>query len=790
MSAVTSTNTKESASIKNAKDSVYKNIDAAVSLCDKVSDIEMNTNSLNDLERGPFNFLIGLSVSLGIYDKLLNFIEDLLIYELPVIETTAKSSLLSNLISKTSCLESPLIPSEFRIIPNNDYAQISGTNNQRGFMINIASIDYENILNLSPLSREGSNFYFDNTIIDINTGKLSFRSPYEFARAKDANCFLWYLMHYGEHMTPIVLNNGVNDLTKKYNGLLKPYINNGNNSETIPTFLSSVYKLTNITNKTQDISFGPLVGTTFIRNPKSSIIEMCIKNDVSEDIKNYAWRTWEATIAKASCDLYSTNYYVNLNSSLSGEERNYKKDRAVLNCRYYNNITSLKTTPRIGKATYSNLQNTFQIAVLPEPFRIVKIFSKFKDILKNFNILTGSERILLDKHGKKDKYGNFSCLVKDDESHFTIDEGSKNIYLELILDGYYLEIAYSIDDYKVVDSNHNPITNESILTEILYECYPKTTIYDLFYDLVMGTKLYDSKTLATELINSISNIRSVSSISVNDVLNTASNLSTGLSSSRSRIIEMVNETIKNELEREGSEYDDCFFNFSNNRFSEMLDDSEKKRKGYYSFIGATNEGKIIDNSNVIDILNEYSSDATKEENKTVIHRSFTTTIENITNTLDNNEKASINNSLIIQLLQGVLNRLVINLISPKIALLFEMEKQIMGDKTGSLNFNSFLTSIASLLSSTFQDLADLIINELYKIIAKEIKTTIACMVLKTEKEKAERYLAILKDLTDLWNKAKEKISYYGKETDESVIINDGEVDTTDINNILPTKENC
>ena len=97
MTAVTSTNTKESASIKNAKDSVYKNIDAAVSLCDKVSDIEMNTNSLNDLERGPFNFLIGLSVSLGIYDKLLNFIEDLLIYELPVIETTAKSSLLSNL---------------------------------------------------------------------------------------------------------------------------------------------------------------------------------------------------------------------------------------------------------------------------------------------------------------------------------------------------------------------------------------------------------------------------------------------------------------------------------------------------------------------------------------------------------------------------------------------------------------------------------------------------------------------------------------------------------------------
>ena len=95
---ITTSNIKESASIRNAKNSVYKNIDAAVSLCDKVSDIEMNTNSLSNSGKGPFNFLIDLSTSLGIYDKLLEFIEDLLIYELPIIETTAKSSLLNNIV--------------------------------------------------------------------------------------------------------------------------------------------------------------------------------------------------------------------------------------------------------------------------------------------------------------------------------------------------------------------------------------------------------------------------------------------------------------------------------------------------------------------------------------------------------------------------------------------------------------------------------------------------------------------------------------------------------------------
>ena len=787
---ITTSNIKESASIRNAKNSVYKNIDAAVSLCDKVSDIEMNTNSLSNSGKGPFNFLIDLSASLGIYDKLLEFIEDLLIYELPIIETTAKSSLLNNIVGKISCLESPLIPSEFRLAPNNDYEQISGTNNQRGFMINIASIDYENILSLSPLSKEGSNFYFDNTVIDNNTGIIEYRSPYEFAKAQDTNCFLWYLMHYSEHMSPILLNNGLNDLTTKYGGEIVPYSYNGVQAESSPTFLSNAYGLTNTVDKTQDISFGPLIGTTFIRNPKSSIIEMCIKNEISKKVDNYTKRTWNATITKGSCDLHSTNYYVNLDSSLTGEKRNYNKDKAVLYCRYYDNITSLKTTPRIGKATYSNLQNTFQIAVLPEPFKIVRVFSKFKDILKNFNTLTGSEKIILDKNGVRDKHGKFSCLVKDDESHFIIDEANKNIYLELIHDGYFLEVSYYNAYYRIVDSNHNPLTDESILSEVLYECYSKSTIYDLFYDLIIGTKLYDSKTIAAELINSIANIRSKSSISVNDILNTASNISTGLSSSHSRIIEMVNETIKKELESEGSEYDDCFFNFSNDRFSELLESSEKKRKGFYSFIGAINEGKIIDNSNVIDILNEYSTDSTKEENKTVLHRAFTTTIENISNTLNNNEKAAITNSIIIQLLQGILNHLVLNLISPKVALLFEMEKQIMGDKTGSLNFNSFLMSIASLLSSTFQDLADLIINELYKLIAKEIKATITCMALKTEKEKADRYLSILKDLTDIWKKNSGKISYYGNDTDESVILNNTDDNTSDINNTIPIKENC
>ena len=141
-------------------------------------------------------------------------------------------------------------------------------------------------------------------------------------------------------------------------------------------------------------------------------------------------------------------------------------------------------------------------------------------------------------------------------------------------------------------------------------------------------------------------------------------------------------------------------------------------------------------------------------------------------------------------MQGILNRLVLNLISPKVALLFEMEKQIMGDKTGSVDFNSFLLSIASLLSSTFQDLADLIINELYKLIAKEIKATIACMALKTEKEKADRYLSILKDLTDIWKKNSGKISYYENDTDESVILDNADDNTSDINNPMPIKENC
>ena len=64
------------------------------------------------------------------------------------------------------------------------------------------------------------------------------------------------------------------------------------------------------------------------------------------------------------------------------------------------------------------------------------------------------------------------------------------------------------------------------------------------------------------------------------------------------------------------------------------------------------------------------------------------------------------------------------------------------------------------------------------------------MALKTEKEKADRYLSILKDLTDIWKKNSGKISYYGNDTDESAILNNTDDNTSDINNTIPIKENC
>lgn len=100
----------------------------------------------------PFSFLLDVCKSLGIFDELMLFLVKLIQYELPLIELGIKGILLANLKEVVSCSSDPFIPKKLRKV-------IGSNNNINGMTFSIRDLDYNNLLNINPLSN-GSEYSY------------------------------------------------------------------------------------------------------------------------------------------------------------------------------------------------------------------------------------------------------------------------------------------------------------------------------------------------------------------------------------------------------------------------------------------------------------------------------------------------------------------------------------------------------------------------------------------------------------------------------------------------------
>ena len=104
-------------------------------------------------------------------------------------EEIVKTALEANLINLLNCSTNPII--------NNDlmdafYLLKENKSSGEGIRLNVSEIDFTGVLNKSPLSESGKNFYFD--VEDKNINNL-----YE---SKDFNAFLWYIINKGDKRFP------------------------------------------------------------------------------------------------------------------------------------------------------------------------------------------------------------------------------------------------------------------------------------------------------------------------------------------------------------------------------------------------------------------------------------------------------------------------------------------------------------------------------------------------------------------------------------------------------------
>lgn len=686
------------ASVKKMQEEAMASIDTAKALVDKVLTI-MEINIVDPsialtFSANPIGFLIQLLKHLGVTrEEIELWLTEFLIAIIPILETAVKAILLTNLKNMISCSVDPRIPEKYR----KQHKAITNynTSQEYGIDINIESIDFMDKLSINPLGEFGSNWYF---------GLEGVEDSYKFARADDMDAFLWFVIHKGKFPNSSAISqlSDIGDIGGQ-NSKVTPTNGNGSLLSTVDV----VYD--------KDSSSKILLGNTFKYQGDAHVISMCIDRKLGD-----SGNTIRNTLVPVSDDWSSVNWYarradqlgknlgfdwgVNDKTGITGYEgkgRNFSKERGLCNLQYINQSSS--DAPLTGL-----VNNKIRFTILPKPLIHIPVLSKGEPPWR-------FKKMLFNDKGEYDSNGKYTLVDISDSQDLT-----------------YLDGAVKIDP----KSGAVTVTDKDKVIKNLMECYPGLTMFEFNYDYVMSIKLFDAKVLAHSLMESVLNM----------------GISVGLGVRHQEGTETIKEIIKNILESDDSEINDCYYTFDNSKYDALLRKAEEKRARQERFGNVTHETGLFDSVN--DILNEYDANAELNEQVDVLHRAITQAAVTVSEGVPDSDKFYVEFNFIFDLIEALTTAIVNGVLSPKVLMLLEINQKIMGGTWEKFTMKDLLEALRAIIMAIVKEIRDTVIQELLKLVLKALEPIIQMLASILLREQLENYadaiLEIIRNCPFIW----------------------------------------
>lgn len=540
-----------------------------------------------------------------------------------------------------------------------------------GIDIGLEAIDFFNKLSISPLSDEGKNWYF---------GLSGVTDVYKFARADDFDAFLWFVMHKGKFPN----SSQITDMST-----FTDNIHGGGASSVEGNSLLEVVNVHFNGDKKSSI----LPGNTFTYEGSSHVISMCIDSAYDNDNKIVA-----NTLVPTSDDWNSVNWYARRANYLtknmgieSGTSRDYNKEIGICNLQFLDQASS--ESPLNGL-----VNNKFRFTILPKPLVHIPDIGKGEPPWR-------FKKMLFNSKGEYDPNGKYTIASASE----TYTDGDKFIrFWSNNVELFKLDLkSGSIYDVKKDEVIKN-----------LMECYKGLTVFEFNYDYVMSLKLFDAKALATSLLDSLVNMRLGLNISMQHQADT----------------EEIKTIIKNIVESDDIEIDDCFFEFKNDKYDALLKRAEEKK------------AKKVDFSNVRKILDEYDDAAELNEQVDIINRAITQASVNVAAGVEGKDEFKVRFDFVTDLIEQLTFAIVEGLLSPKVLMLLEVNETIMGGKWEKFTIKDLLKAMRSIIVAVIKEIRDLIIQELLKLLLKLLSPIIATLSASILREQIEAYTELIDDI--------------------------------------------
>ncbi len=704
------------ASLKKVQSETMATIDTAKAMIDKVltiMDIMVNMPSLSaSMSTSPMVFLLQLLEHAGVtYEDLKLWLTDFLIYVVPAMEIGVKAVLLTNLKNMVSCSIDPRIPEKYR----KQHKSISerDTPNKYGIDINIESIDYLDKMSVSPLSEYGSDMYF---------GLYGVDDVYKFARADDFDAFLWFVIHKGKFpMTAEVSVNG-SSFTDNVHGLGTYTVEPSNGT------LLSELKLTSPSSSPSSI----LPGNTFSYSTSSpGVIAMCIDAYRDENDKIV-----HNTLVPLSDDLTSVNWYVRKKDQLGAnifgsyaaakaekteyedkkgrkreetsgvstknKSRDYSKEKAICNLQYID--------PAYGDQEITGLANNkVRFTILPKPYIHIPILAAGEPPWR-------FKKLLFDAEGNYDPNGKYT-ISSGEESYDPV----KN------------EIKITVGTTIIyIDNKSGDVTvdDKRELLKYLIECYPGLTVYEFNYDYVMGMKLFDAKVLASTLLQTL--------------VNTKVGINLNLSFKHQEATEKIKTIIRQIVNADDGEKNECFFTFDNSKYDDLLKRAEEKRANRQSFGRTTREAGVFDSVN--DILKEYDTATELHEKKEILSRAIDQAAVSLSAGSDDRDKFEVEYSFVFDLIENLILAMMNAIMSPKVLMLLEVNQRLMGGTWQKFTVEDLMKAMMGVINAMVKELRDLLIQELLKFLMRVLQPIIEMLGSIIIRERLEYYAEVIENI--------------------------------------------
>jgi hypothetical protein len=207
-------------------------------------------------------------------------------------------------------------------------------------------------------------------------------------------------------------------------------------------------------------------------------------------------------------------------------------------------------------------------------------------------------------------------------------------------------------------------------------------------------------------------------------------------------IGIIVDNIINNVEDENDTVDDSYYTFSNDVYDKLLENSEKRRNGLFTYNSNTNTNVSVNQDQILDSLDGLKVDDISISDQTKI---LTDTINTITSGLTANDDVkssdefSLKTDIVKSILEKLMNTISLIILSPKTMFLFSMTNKILGlnDESTSIDFIKKNINVYKLIILAIRDV---IIKEL---ISKIIEL-LTPMVEKVIKELAKETFSIYK----------------------------------------------